>query len=101
MDWFRSQYFDTSDPSLDPRASPLRAPHLGGLPPAYVATAGFDVLRDEGEQYAHRLRDARGDAQASRLVHGFATDLGAGQFAVRAMAEAVGALRAAVSGREN
>jgi acetyl esterase len=49
MDWFRSHYLPNPGVSLDPQASPLRATDLGGFPPTYVATAGFDVLRDEGE----------------------------------------------------
>lgn len=101
MGWFRSNYLGDQDVSTDPCVSPLRAPHLDGLPPAYIATAGFDVLRDEGEEYA-RLLDTAGTPVTLRryrgLVHGFATSLGAGRFATRALGEAVIALRTALPG---
>jgi acetyl esterase len=55
--WFMNHYLGDADIS-DWRASPARAATLAGLPPAYVLTAGADPLRDEGDEYAVRLKDA-------------------------------------------
>jgi acetyl esterase len=56
--WFRDHYFNSPADAGDWRASPARATDLAGLPPAYVLTAGADPLRDEGAEYAARLKDA-------------------------------------------
>jgi len=80
----------------DPLASILRAPDLSGLPPAYVATAGFDPLRDEGEEYAARLRAAGVPVAARRhprLTHLFANLTSVSRSSREAMLEAAGALR--------
>jgi acetyl esterase len=58
MQWFWKHYLKSDGDGADPRASPLREKNLRGLPPAFISTAEFDPLRDEGAAYARRLRDA-------------------------------------------
>lgn len=94
MDWYEAHYLGDHDRS-DPRASPLRAESLAGLPPAYVAVAGWDPLRDEGIAYAQALR-AAGVPVTLRVhedaVHPF-INIGAVDLGRRCQAELVGALR--------
>jgi len=76
MRWYWTQYATTE--LGDPLLSPAAAPDLAGLAPAVVATAGYDVLRDDGDAYAVRLAAAGVPVwhrQYAGLVHGF---LGAG-----------------------
>ncbi|WP_028062398.1 alpha/beta hydrolase [Solirubrobacter soli] len=68
MQWFLGHY------APDPTLAPLRAPNLAGAPPAVVLTAEHDVLRDEGEAYVARLREAGVDVSHKRFegqMHGF------------------------------
>lgn len=96
MDWYETTYIRSDDDRLDPRASPLLATDFSGLPPAHVATAGFDPLRDEGEAYARKMADAGVPVSLRRhptLVHPFVNAVGATPLAREALSEAVGALR--------
>jgi acetyl esterase len=95
MAWFIDHYMGSAD-KRDPRASPLLASSLKDLPPAYVVTAGFDPLRDEGRAYAERLQ-ASGVKTVHRefetLIHGFVGMRGAVHAAARAMDDMVAGLR--------
>jgi acetyl esterase len=96
MDWFERHYIPDGCRADDPRISMMRAPDLDDLPPAYIATAGFDPLRDEAETYAARLREAGVKVALRRhpgLIHGFANLTAICPSASGAMHEAAGALR--------
>jgi len=74
MRWFLRHYAADPHDATDPRVCPVRMPTLRGLPPAFVVTAEYDVLRDEGERYAERLREDGVDVtfeRAAGLHHGF------------------------------
>jgi acetyl esterase len=82
-----------------PDASPLRAPDLAGLPPAFVLTVGNDVLRDEGEAYARALEAAGVPVTLRRYngaVHGFFRWVGRSALSRGAVAEVGAALREAL-----
>ncbi|HUH03604.1 MAG TPA: alpha/beta hydrolase, partial [Kofleriaceae bacterium] len=74
MDWYRAHYLPEPAARTDPRASPLLAPDLAGMPPTIIMTAGFDPLRDEGRAFADRLSECGGDVTyrcADSMIHGF------------------------------
>ena len=102
MVWFWDHYLNQPSEAANPLASPLRARDLSGLPPALVVTAEYDPLRDEGEFYGARLREAGTRAITSRwhgMNHGFFFWAGRVDKAGEAMAESCGWLRQAFQPR--
>jgi acetyl esterase len=98
--WCWSHYLADRRDGDSPFASPLRAVDLARLPPALVVTAELDPLRDEGELYAERLREAGVAAELVRfegMVHGFFARAGTLDAADEAQALASSALRAALA----
>jgi acetyl esterase len=74
MEWFIDHYLSGGSDAKDPRVSPLYADDVRGVAPALVITAEFDPLRDEGEAYAERLREADVEVEVRRYdgqIHGF------------------------------
>jgi acetyl esterase len=74
--YFHDHYIDDPRHDLDWRASPLLQPDLSRLPPAFILTAGYDPLRDEGLQYAQALTEAGSKSALvcfDRQIHGFIT----------------------------
>jgi acetyl esterase/lipase len=104
MQWFWDQYTTDPDQRAEITASPLRATveQLKGLPRALVITGEADVLRDEGEAYANKLRQADVPVTATRyqgIIHDFVMldALRATHAARAAIAQAVGFLRDALA----
>jgi alpha/beta hydrolase fold len=72
--WYFDQYLPPEVDRRAPRVSPLFERHLSGLPPTLIVTAECDPLRDEGERYAHKLREAGVDVEVRRyrgMIQGF------------------------------
>jgi acetyl esterase len=100
MVWFRDHYLSGHAERVDPRVSPLLASDLRSLPATFLSIAGFDPLRDEGREYAGRLRDAGNRVELrcyDGLVHGYSSMSGGISAARVAAGEAASALRRAMT----
>jgi acetyl esterase len=93
--WALANYIPPGTDLSDPRLSPLHG-EVTDLPPAYIASAGFDPIRDDGEAYADKLRGGGIPVVLSRqadLPHAYLNFVGLGGRFAEAAAEAAGALR--------
>jgi acetyl esterase len=98
MEWFYGHYLRGPEDGADPRVSPMRAEDLSGLPPAFVITAEFDPLRDQGMAYAEAMAAAGVPVTArvyDGMFHGFFSMTELMDVAKVAFDDAVAALRAA------
>lgn len=106
MDWYADQYLESPEQALDPRVSPMLASDVSHAPPAYIMVAGFDVLRDEGQAYAHKLAQAGVEVTLRTqqgLIHGMVNATGVGHHTREVLSEVAGFLQTrhavAVAGR--
>jgi acetyl esterase len=98
--WYLDHYLGPGADPKDPRASPLFAPDVSRVAPAFVLTAGFDPLRDEGAAYAEKLERAGVTVeylQVDGQVHGFLMLGGALREAAETVYLVARRLRAALS----
>jgi acetyl esterase len=99
MAWFANHYLPPPIDRRQPWVSPSRA-NLASLPPALILTAECDPLRDQGEAYARRLKDAGVRASVKRydgMMHVFFSLSGIIDGAREAVADASAALKAALT----
>jgi acetyl esterase len=93
MEWFWNNYAPDEECRHQPDASPILEPDLTGMPPTVLATAEYDVLRDEGAAYAKRLESCGVPVHYlcwPGLIHGFFGLTAASQAAHRAAVETFG-----------
>lgn len=96
--WFLDHYAPGVDPA-EPRLAPLRTPDLSGAPPAWIGVAEYDVLTEEGVEYAAALAAAGVPATLRRydgVMHGFARQYGIVDVADAAIGDAASSLKAAL-----
>ena len=97
MAWFWDHYVPDATKRADPRAAPIRARYLGGLPPTIIQTAENDPLRDVGEEFGAKLSEAGNLVDVQRrasLIHGYAGFLAMVPAAADAMQDIAHAIKA-------
>ncbi len=98
MHWFYGHYLTAAD-KTNPYACPAVAKNLAGLPPAYVMTAAIDPLRDEGEAYGAKLREAGVKVKVKRyegVCHGFVSFASMVEVGKQGIADCCAELRASI-----
>src|SRR5205823_7741504 len=101
LEQYRRMYLPSEEDWAHPYASPLHAPDLAGLAPALIMTCEFDALRDGGEAYGYRLREAGVPATIVRwpgYPHGQNMFTALTEEARHSFALLIAAIRAASSG---
>ena len=99
MDWFADSLFIGGGDRSDPRVSVLNASSHSDLAPAFVATGGFDPLKDEGREYAEKLKAAGVPTEHKHypeFIHGFYQMAGLSPAAAAAVKEAAAKMKAAL-----
>ena len=101
LQWYLPPDIDTSEPAkLPPTLSPANTADLSGLPPAFIGTAEYDPVRDDGARYAELLSAAGVPVQhynAPTLVHGFVSFALVVPAAAEATSRGLAALKAALN----
>ncbi len=101
VQWYWGNCLTSPEDGKNPLVSPLRASCHPGLPQAFVITAEYDPLCDEGEQYAQRLRDSGVPVESTcypGVAHGFFAMAGTLDAGSRALEQAAAYLRTAFAG---
>jgi len=99
LTWFYAQYLTSPEQLNNPYVSPILNDDFSDLPPAFVITAGYDILRDEAEHYAQLLQEARVPTELHRYestFHPFLNAAGAVDVGKQAIDECAQKLRAAL-----
>jgi acetyl esterase len=100
MDWFGDCLFANGGDRGDPRVSVLNAKSHKDLAPAFVTTAGFDPLKDEGHDYVEKLKAAGVPTEHKHypgFIHGFYQMAGLSPAAAQAVKEAAEKVKAALA----